>query len=91
MYKARFAKAHELQELLGQPAPNEASLLLGIGPYGRLVRLKPTAAQRELGNLMVVAPTRKGKGLLAVSQLLTHALLHWEDLGPSNATRILER
>jgi malate dehydrogenase (oxaloacetate-decarboxylating) len=27
----------------------------------------------------------------AVSQLFPHALLHWEDLGPTNATRILER
>jgi malate dehydrogenase (oxaloacetate-decarboxylating) len=27
----------------------------------------------------------------AVSQLFPHALLHWEDLGPANATRILER
>jgi type IV secretion system protein VirD4 len=44
---------------------------MGIGPYGRIVRLKATPAQKELGNLLVAAPTRKGKGLLAVSQLLT--------------------
>ena len=46
-------------------------LLLGVGPYGRFLRLRSTTRQKELGNLMVVAPTRKGKGLLAVSQLLT--------------------
>jgi type IV secretion system protein VirD4 len=37
----------------------------------RLVTVKQTKHRPELGNLLIVAPTRSGKGLLAVSQLLT--------------------
>jgi type IV secretion system protein VirD4 len=36
-----------------------------------VLRVKPTKTRRELGNMLVTAPTRGGKGLLAVSQLLT--------------------
>lgn len=46
-------------------------MLLGVGPYGRFLRIRPSATRRELGNVLVDAPTRRGKGLLAVSQLLT--------------------
>jgi type IV secretion system protein VirD4 len=37
----------------------------------RVLRVRSTKERRELGNLLVVAPTRGGKGILAVSQLLT--------------------
>ena len=37
----------------------------------RLVTVRQTKQRPELGNLLIVAPTRLGKGLLAVSQLLT--------------------
>ncbi len=37
----------------------------------RLVTVRKTKHRPELGNLLIVAPTRSGKGLLAVSQLLT--------------------
>ena len=33
--------------------------------------VRQTETRRELGNLLIVAPTRGGKGLLAVSQLLS--------------------
>ena len=36
-----------------------------------VLRVRPTNARPELGNLLVVAPTRGGKGSLAVSQLLS--------------------
>jgi type IV secretion system protein VirD4 len=36
-----------------------------------LVTVRKTKHRPELGNLLIVAPTRSGKGLLAVSQLLT--------------------
>jgi type IV secretion system protein VirD4 len=36
-----------------------------------LVTVRKTKQRPELGNLLIVAPTRSGKGLLAVSQLLT--------------------
>jgi type IV secretory pathway TraG/TraD family ATPase VirD4 len=35
------------------------------------LKVRPVKTRPELGNLLVVAPTRGGKGLLAVSQLLT--------------------
>lgn len=33
--------------------------------------VRPTVKRREIGNTLVVAPTRAGKGLLAISQLLS--------------------
>jgi type IV secretion system protein VirD4 len=71
LHKARFAKPFELSPLLGSSLPHEASLVLGVGPYGQFLRIRPTPARREIGNLLADAPTRRGKGLLAVSQLLT--------------------
>jgi type IV secretory pathway TraG/TraD family ATPase VirD4 len=72
LHKARFAKLPELASLVGREAPQEqTSLTLGVGPYDYVLRVAPAAKRRELGNMLVVAPTRGGKGLLAVSQLLT--------------------
>ena len=73
LHHARFAQLHELASLQAGNAPGdpETSLLLGVGELGRMLRVRPTQARRELGNLLVVAPTRGGKGLLATSQLLT--------------------
>jgi type IV secretion system protein VirD4 len=47
------------------------SLLLGIGPYNTILQVQSTKRRRELGNILIDAPTRAGKGLLATSQLLT--------------------
>jgi type IV secretion system protein VirD4 len=73
LHHARFAQLHELAGLQAGNAPGdpETSLLLGMGEMGRVLRVRPTRSRRELGNLLVVAPTRGGKGLLATSQLLT--------------------
>ena len=73
LHHARFAHLHELASLQAGNAPGdpETSLLLGVGELGRMLRVRPTRTRRELGNLLVVAPTRGGKGLLATSQLLT--------------------
>ena len=49
----------------------EASLILGVSHLNHVLRVKPVKTRRELGNLLVVAPTRGGKGLLATAQLLT--------------------
>jgi hypothetical protein len=70
LYHARFAHIHELTDLLTDSLPTE-SLLLGISQFSRILHVKSTKDRRELGNCLVVAPTRGGKGLLAVSQLLT--------------------
>ncbi len=74
LHHARFAKLHELFWLLSisfQPQ----SVLLGVKRLFLLWRLplsvRPTRKRREIGNTLIVGPTRSGKGLLAVSQLLT--------------------
>jgi type IV secretion system protein VirD4 len=61
----------ELRELVSrEPLPE--SLLMGTTKWLRhFVAVRPTQKRQELGNLLVVAPTRSGKGLLAISQLLT--------------------
>src|SRR5205807_3139911 len=80
LHRARFAKRHELAELL-QKAPCPDGVLLGKRKdwlfFNRYVSVRPTKTRREIGNLLIVAPTRGGKGLLAVSQLLSwkHSVL----------------
>jgi type IV secretory pathway TraG/TraD family ATPase VirD4 len=70
LHVARFARLDELRSLVThQPTPE--SLLLGRTKYGHLLEVRATHQRRELGNLLVVAPTRGGKGLLATSQLLS--------------------
>lgn len=70
LHSARFARLYELDGLARAPsaAPH---LLLGVTHLNQTLSVKPTRTRRELGNLLVVAPTRGGKGLLAVSQLLS--------------------
>ncbi len=67
---ARFAKLHELSPLVGDRV-DVPSLILGIGPYCHPLRVQPSAQRSELGNILINGPTRCGKGLLAVSQILT--------------------
>lgn len=69
LHQARFAHPFELRPLLHH-SPVADGLLLGSRKAG-FVSVGKTATRRELGNLLVVAPTRGGKGLLAVSQLLS--------------------
>jgi type IV secretory pathway TraG/TraD family ATPase VirD4 len=70
LHHARFATLPELISLL-TTNPNETSLLLGVSQFNQVLTVRPTPTRKELGNLLVVAPTRGGKGLLATSQLLT--------------------
>src|SRR5437660_7530368 len=74
LHRARFAKRHELRELV-QKAPCPDGVLLGTRKdwlfFNRYVSVRPTKTRREIGNTLIVAPTRGGKGLLAVSQLLS--------------------
>src|SRR5918996_372644 len=70
LHHARFARLHELAGLLTIQF-NETSLLLGVSHFNHLLRVRPNETRRELGNVLVVAPTRGGKGLLATSQLLS--------------------
>jgi type IV secretion system protein VirD4 len=73
LHRARFANTSEVWPLTTPSFP-VASLLLGTRRFllsRRLVTVRKTKQRPELGNLLIVAPTRSGKGLLAVSQLLT--------------------
>ncbi len=73
LHRARFAHTSEVWPLLSSSfAPD--GMLLGnrrLLLSKRLVTVRQTRQRPELGNLLIVAPTRSGKGLLAVSQLLT--------------------
>ena len=69
LHTARFARIDEMSQLLcSEPVGN--GLLLGVG-HSHFLIVRPQKTRRELGNLLIVGPTRSGKGLLATSQLLT--------------------
>src|SRR3954471_60846 len=70
LHVARFARLDELAAL-ASPRPRRFGLLLGRTRFRHLLHVTPTKPRRELGNVLVVAPTRGGKGLLATSQLLS--------------------
>ena len=69
LHHARFARLHELNRLSTNTF-DETSLLLGVNHFNHVLSVRPTKTRRELGNFLAVAPTRGGKGLLAVSELL---------------------
>jgi type IV secretion system protein VirD4 len=71
IHRARFARIDELAKLMAESLDRQASLILGISHLGNILRVRPVKTRRELGNLLVVAPTRGGKGLLATAQLLS--------------------
>jgi len=73
LHLARFAHLAEVWPLLSSSFISNG-VLLGTRRFllsKRLVTVRQTRQRPELGNLLIVAPTRSGKGLLAVSQLLT--------------------
>src|SRR3954469_5359265 len=70
LHPERFAKNSEVDEILSSQLDGE-HLLLGIGDYGHVFRVRSTTDRKELGNMLIVGRTRCGKGLLANSQILT--------------------
>src|SRR5213082_1774247 len=73
LHRARFAHLDEVWPLLSASFPFDG-VLLGTRRFllrKHLMTVRKTKQRPELGNLLIVAPTRSGKGLLAVSQLLT--------------------
>ena len=71
LHNARFSSPHELDRLHSHTWLNETGLLLGVSSFHQPLTIRPTARRRELGNLLLCAPPRSGKSLLATSQLLT--------------------
>jgi type IV secretion system protein VirD4 len=73
LHRARFARTHELWPLFSASfVPDRVLLGTRRFWFGKpLISVRKTKHRPELGNLLIVAPTRSGKGLLAVSQLLT--------------------
>lgn len=72
LHHARFAEVHELSSLIS-PAPvrEDSGLLLGRHAFNHVLSVRPSPKRSELGNMLVVAPPRAGKSILATSQLLT--------------------
>src|SRR4030095_264079 len=70
LYKNRFANDHETADLSTDNLPTD-SLILGINHFSRILHVGATENRQHLGNILKDAPTGGGKGLLAVSQLLT--------------------
>jgi type IV secretion system protein VirD4 len=70
LYAARFARVHELANLIATHIDGEG-LLVGYTKHDQLLQVRSTPQRKELGNVLAVAQTRGGKGLLAESQLLS--------------------
>jgi type IV secretion system protein VirD4 len=70
LHQARFARIDELSVLFCQ-SPQGRGLLMGFHQSQHFVVVQPDKTRREIGNLLIVGPTRSGKGLLATSQLLS--------------------
>jgi type IV secretion system protein VirD4 len=71
LYSDRFADPHEVDPLVSQHWHNETGLLIGVSAFNHVLSVRPKKRRQELGNVLVDALTRGGKGLLAISQLLT--------------------
>ncbi len=69
LHRARFARLDELTAIISR-SPDPTGLLIGVNRMKHFLLVRPTKTRRELGNMLIVAPTRAGKGLLATSQLL---------------------
>jgi type IV secretion system protein VirD4 len=70
LHHARFGLPHELASVTGHTLDG-AHLLLGRSPLGGIYRVCPSKQRPELGHMLVVAPPRSGKSMLAASQILT--------------------
>ena len=71
LYTDRFADPHEVDPLVNQHWQSDPGLLVGVSAFNHVLSVRRSAKRRELGNVLVDALTRGGKGLLAISQLLT--------------------
>ena len=56
LHKGRVAHPHEVADLSTDSLPSD-SLLLGVDQFSRIVRVRSTPERRELGNILIEAPT----------------------------------
>ncbi len=72
LHTSRFSRLHEHAPLLVPELKDvQTALLLGVSHLHQTACVRPVAKRAELGNMLVCAPPRMGKSLLAISQLLT--------------------
>jgi hypothetical protein len=71
LYSDRFADPHEVDPLVSEHWQSETGLLVGVSVFHNVLSVRRRTKRRELGNVLVDSLTRGGKGLLAISQLLT--------------------
>jgi type IV secretion system protein VirD4 len=71
LYSDRFANPHEVDPLVSPSWQQETGLLVGVSSFNHVLSVRQSNKRRELGNILVDALTRGGKGLLAISQILT--------------------
>ena len=71
LHEARFARFDEQEALLGKITDPGESLLIGQASCNQILKVTKTPQRPDLGNMLVVARTGGGKGLLAIPQLLT--------------------
>jgi type IV secretory pathway TraG/TraD family ATPase VirD4 len=74
LFTARFARLHEFSRLLitrADALKNMPVILIGYGPFNRLLCMRPTSTQKELANVIIYGKTRVGKGLNITTNLLT--------------------
>jgi type IV secretion system protein VirD4 len=71
LFSDRFADTHEVDPLVSHHWQQETALLIGLEHFNQVLSVRRSHKRKELGNVLVDALTRGGKGLLAISQLLT--------------------
>ncbi len=70
LHTSRFAHNFELLPLMSNTF-DSGGLLIGEGAYNQILRVRKTPERPQLRNMLIVARTGGGKGLLAIPQILT--------------------
>src|SRR5919202_1508826 len=68
LHPATWAKLHQIKPLLAKRM--KESLLLGIGPYDRPIRVQPKLGKPKIGNVLDLGPSQCGKSTREIAQLL---------------------
>src|ERR687891_2433302 len=74
LHTARLAYPHETAKIaipITHITRKMTAIYLAIGQLGRILCLRPTKAQNQLGNILLDGKTRAGKGLAIETNLYT--------------------